>query len=81
MDTDVPHILSITNVPTILDQMQKAGVPEVFNRDCLKDLGFTASGDRPFIKVLKYLALLAPSGHPQAAWISSTARQAPLTIR
>ncbi len=68
MDTNVPYMPSVTNLQKILDAIQKAGVPEVFNLDFLKDLGFTSSNDRPVIKVLKYLGMLDPSGHPQTAY-------------
>jgi hypothetical protein len=59
---------SVTNLHKILDAIQKAGVPEVFNLDFLKDLGFTSSNDRPVIKVLKYLGMLDSSGRPQNAY-------------
>lgn len=59
---------SVTNLHKILDAIQKAGVPETFNLDFLKDLGFTSSNDRPVIKVLKYLGMLDSSGHPQTAY-------------
>jgi Family of unknown function (DUF5343) len=59
---------SVTNLHSILDKIQGAGVPEVFNLDFLKDLGFTSSNDRPVIKVLKYLGMLDSSGRPQSAY-------------
>ena len=65
MDTNVPYLLSVANLHKILDAIQKAGVPEVFNLDFLKDLGFTSSNDRPVIKVFKYLGMLDSSGRPQ----------------
>ncbi len=68
MDTNVPYMPSVTNLSKILDAIQKAGVPEVFNLDFLKDLGFTSSNDRPVIKVLKYLGMLDSSGRPQTAY-------------
>lgn len=68
MDTDVPYLMSVTNLHKILDQMQKAGVPENFNRDFLKDLGFASSGDRPMAKLLKYLGFLDTSGRPTAIY-------------
>lgn len=68
MDTNVPYLVSVSNLPKILDAIQKAGVPEVFNLDFLKDLGFTSSNDRPIIKVLKYLGMLDSSGRPQTAY-------------
>jgi hypothetical protein len=68
LDTNVPYMPSVTNLHKILDAIQKAGVPEVFNLDFLKDLGFTSSNDRPVIKVLKYLGMLDSSGRPQKAY-------------
>jgi hypothetical protein len=68
MDTDVPYLMSVTNLHKILDQMQKAGVPENFNRDFLKDLGFGASGDRPMVKLLKYLGFLDSAGRPTSTY-------------
>jgi hypothetical protein len=68
MDTKVPYMPSVTNLSKILDAIQKAGVPEIFNLDFLKDLGFTSSNDRPVINVLKYLGMLDSSGRPQTAY-------------
>jgi uncharacterized protein DUF5343 len=68
MDTNVPYMPSVTNLPRILDAIQKAGIPEAFNLDFLKDLGFASSNDRPIIKVLKYLGMLDSSGRPQQAY-------------
>jgi len=68
MDTAVPYMLSVAHLHKILDKIQTAGVPEVFNLDFLKDLGFTSSNDRPIIKVLKYLGMLDSSGRPQTAY-------------
>lgn len=68
MDTNVPYMPSVSNLSKILDAIQKAGVPEVFNLDFLKDLGFTSSNDRPVTNVLKYLGMLDSSGRPQTAY-------------
>lgn len=68
MDANVPYMPSVTNLHKILDKIQNAGVPEVFNIDFLKDLGFTSSNDRPVIKLFKYLGLLDQSGRPQTAY-------------
>jgi hypothetical protein len=64
MDTNIPYMLSVKNVPAILTKMQNAGVPEAFGQDFLRDLGFTSSNDRGIIKILKYLGMLDPSGKP-----------------
>lgn len=68
MDSNVPYLPSVTNLHRILDKIQNAGVPEIFNIDFLKDLGFTSSNDRPVIKLFKYIGLLDTSGRPQTAY-------------
>jgi len=68
MDTNVPYMLSVKNVPAILTKMQNAGVPDAFGHDFLRDLGFTSSNDRGIIKILKYLGMLDASGKPTAAY-------------
>lgn len=64
MDTNIPYVLSVTNLPKILAAIQKAAVPDTFNLDFLKDLGFASSSDRPIIKLLKYLGMLDGSNKP-----------------
>jgi hypothetical protein len=68
VDANVPYLPSVTNLLRILDKIQNAGVPEVFNIDFLRDLGFTSSNDRPVIKLFKYIGLLDASGRPQTAY-------------
>lgn len=68
MSPDVPYMMSVTNLHKILDAIQRAGAPEVFHLDFLKDLGFKASNDRGAVKVLKYLGFLDGSGRPQASY-------------
>ncbi len=68
MNTDIPYMLSVTNLHKILEAIQRASAPEVFHQDFLKDLGFKASNDRGAVKVLKYLKLLDESGRPLAAY-------------
>jgi hypothetical protein len=68
MDPSVPYMPSVTNLHRILDKIQNAGVPEVFNLDFLRDLGFTSSQDRAFPKLLKYLGLLDQAGKPQSSY-------------
>ena len=68
MNSEVPYMMSVTNLHKILDAIQRAGAPEVFHLDFLRDLGFKASNDRGAVKVLKYLALLDGSGRPQSGY-------------
>jgi hypothetical protein len=59
---------SVTNLSKILDAIQRAGAPEAFGLDFLKDLGFTSSNDRAAIKLLKFLGFLETSGKPTTAY-------------
>lgn len=68
MNANIPYMLSVTNLHKILDAIQRAGAPEVFHLDFLKDLGFKASNDRGAVKILKYLGMLDESGRPLAPY-------------
>lgn len=68
MNPDVPYMVSVTNLHKILDAIQRAGAPEVFHLDFLKDLGFKSTNDRGAVKMLKYLGMLDGSGRPQASY-------------
>ena len=68
METKVPYMSTVKNLPNILDRIQQAGAPEVFNLDFLRDLGFKSSNDRGVIKVLKYLGMLDDAGKPQTSY-------------
>ncbi|MEM9335654.1 MAG: DUF5343 domain-containing protein, partial [Pseudomonadota bacterium] len=65
MDENVPYMNSVTKLHAMLDSIQNAGVPEAFNNDFLKDLGYTSSYDRSLKKVLQYLGMLDSSNRPQ----------------
>ena len=68
MNTDVPYMISVGNLHKILDAIQRAAAPQVFNIEFLKDLGFTSSQDRPTPKLFKFLGFLDDSGRPAAAY-------------
>lgn len=65
MPTEVPYMMSITNVPSILEKIRTAGTPPKFTHDFLKStLGFGGSNDRAAIKVLRQLGFLSSDGTP-----------------
>lgn len=68
MNPEVPYLVSVGNLHKMLDAIQNAGAPSVFNLDFLKDLGFTSSQDRAMPKLLKYLGMLDDSGRPQSSY-------------
>lgn len=68
MNADIPYMLSVSNLHKILDAIQRAGAPDVFHLDFLKDLGFSSSNDRGAVKLLKFLGMLDESGRPLASY-------------
>lgn len=63
--TEVPYMMSITNVPAILEKIRTAGTPPKFTHEFLKStLGFGASNDRGVIKVLRQMGFLSADGVP-----------------
>lgn len=65
MPAEVPYMMSITNVPSILEKIRTAGTPPKFTHDFLKStLGFGSSSDRAVIKVLRQLGFLSADGTP-----------------
>jgi Family of unknown function (DUF5343) len=58
------YLTSTKNTQAILGAIQKAGVPNRFTYDFMKQLGFGSSVDRPMIPLLKALRFLDDSGTP-----------------
>jgi len=56
---------STKNVPEILAQIRKGGIPEKFTYEHLKQMGFASSRDRPLIPLLKEFGFLDDNGVPQ----------------
>ena len=69
MADDLPYMLGIKNLDSMLDKIKTAGTPPKFTVDFLKtSLGFTSSSDRGVIKVLRTLGFLASDGVPTARY-------------
>lgn len=65
MPSEFPYMMSITNVPSILEKIRTAGTPPKFTHDFLKStLGFGSSNDRAIVKVLRQLGFLTADGTP-----------------
>ncbi len=63
--TDLPYMTAVGNVTSILDKIRGAGTPPKFTIEFLKStLGFTASQDRSFPRILKQLRFLSADGTP-----------------
>jgi hypothetical protein len=65
MAADVPYMQSAKNLRAILDKIKGAGTPPKFTHDFLRtNLGFTSSGDRSVVGVLRGLGFLTPDSVP-----------------
>lgn len=65
MTADLPYMISVGNVEGILKKIRQGGTPPKFTGEFVKTtLGFTASQDRAFPKILKQLKFISPDGTP-----------------
>jgi uncharacterized protein DUF5343 len=64
MSVPSAYLSTTKNTAAILAAMQRAGVPERFTFEFLKQLGFGSSSDRPMISVLKALGFLDDASGP-----------------
>ncbi len=64
MAVPAAYLTTVKNTKGIFEAMQRAGVPERFTYEFLKQLGFGSSGDRPTIPVLKAIGFLTEGGQP-----------------
>lgn len=58
------YLVSVKNLPAILNQIRKGTAPELFNYEHLASLGFTSSNDRGVVPLLKDLGFLSENGAP-----------------
>jgi hypothetical protein len=65
MATDLPYMPAVGNVSAILGKIRGAGTPPKFTAEFVKStLGFTASQDRAFPRILKQLKFISADGVP-----------------
>jgi hypothetical protein len=64
MAVPTAYLTSVKNVTGIFDAIQRAGVPERFTFEFLKQLGFASSSDRAIIPVLKSIGFLTDASGP-----------------
>jgi hypothetical protein len=65
MTTDLPYMPAVGNVTAILEKIRGAGTPPKFTGEFVKTtLGFTASQDRSFPRMLKQLRFISNDGVP-----------------
>lgn len=58
------YLISLKNLPAILQKIVDGAPPDIFNLEHLEGLGFTSSTDRSVIPLLKDLGFLTPDGRP-----------------
>jgi hypothetical protein len=60
-----PYMMSVKNIPAILEKIKGAGTPPKFTYEFLKaNLGFASSADRGIVAQLKYLKFISDDGTP-----------------
>jgi hypothetical protein len=64
MAVPTAYLSTVKNINGIMDAVKRAGVPDRFTYEFLKQLGFGSSGDRPTIPVLKAIGFLTEGGEP-----------------
>lgn len=69
MPTSLPYLSSNKNLPTLLQKIQSAKVPEKFNRDFLQaTIGLKGSNDRAYIPFLRALGFIDQAGTPTSQY-------------
>ncbi len=58
------YVLTYGQVGKLLEALRKGQAPDKFNRQHLKDIGFTSSNHHAFIPLLKGLGFLSTDGTP-----------------
>lgn len=65
MSVPTAYLMSTKNTKLIFESMQKASLPtKGFTHEFLKNMGYSSSGDRPIIPVLKAIGFLDQTGMP-----------------
>ena len=64
MAVPTSYLTTTKNTAAIFDAIQRAGVPDRFTYEFLKQLGFASSGDRSMISVLKAIGFLTDASVP-----------------
>jgi len=63
--TDLPYMRAVGNVAALLQKIRGAGTPPKFTAEFVKStLGFTASQDRSFPRILRQLQFINADGTP-----------------
>ncbi len=66
--TDYPYMISNNKIGPIISKIQQAARPAKFTQEVLKNLGFTSTNDRAFIRLFKKLGFLLEDGTPSALY-------------
>ena len=62
------YTVAIGRLPDLFAKLRDGQAPEIFNRQLMKDWGFTSSNDRVLIPMLKELGFLSPDGKPTSRY-------------
>lgn len=62
------YMVSVKNLPAILEQIRRGTAPDIFNTEHLKSVGFASSNDRAIIPLLRDLGFLNDSNVPTSRY-------------
>ena len=62
------YTVAVGRIPDLFAKLRDGQAPKQFNRQLLKDWGFTSSNDYAFIPLLKELGFLSPDGKPTSRY-------------
>jgi len=65
MGVDYPYVLAPDRFREFVQKLQNVGKPAKVDVKYLKSLGYTSSNDTKFLRPLKFIQLIDPSGVPQ----------------
>jgi hypothetical protein len=65
---DYPYTSNVGRFKMFLEKIRQSGVPEKVTRKVLESMGFKSKNDRSFIRILKFIGLLDPSGGTTELW-------------
>lgn len=68
MGLTAKYSIASGRLPDLFAKIRDGQAPEQFNRQLLKDWGFTSSADRAAIPLLKELGFLSPDGKPTSRY-------------
>ena len=65
---DFPYVLTSSKAPQLFEAIRNRGRPDKVHRGWLEGAGFKSKNDRAFVKLLKFVGVVADSGVPTESY-------------